>query len=136
MFSSRSNPLSVSVASSHANKATATSPATLLFTQSVRFPLSSFLPSNVEKRKVAHGSSFTTPEDEAITEAWIHVSENSIIGSDQKREAFNRSINKIYGRFKLSYYQNRTCESVKKKMKKILQEYLYFGSHIARTTNN
>lgn len=39
-------------------------------------------------KKTSRGSFFTSPEDEAMTNAWIRVSEESIIESDQKRDVF------------------------------------------------
>lgn len=87
-------------------------------------------------KKTSRGSSFTTPEDEAMTKAWVRVSEDSIIGSDQKGEIFFKAIHELYNETKPSYCQLRSAESVKKRVKKILQDCLLFSSCVAKVNNN
>lgn len=84
------------------------------------------------KKKVARGRSFSTAEDEAMTNAWVRVSEDAIVGSDQKGETFFKAIADLYATLKPAYCQHRTTESVKKRVKKLLQECLMFGTHVAK----
>lgn len=46
-------------------------------------------------KKSTQGTSFTTKKDEALIKAWSKISEDAIIGSAQKSDAFYKAINKF-----------------------------------------
>lgn len=64
-------------------------------------------------KKVPKGSIFKTPKDEALTKAWIPVSEDES-GSDQKGEVLIMSIKSIYDQTKPSYCQKNRLSLCRK----------------------
>lgn len=74
-------------------------------------------------------------EDVALTKAWVRVSEDAIIGSDQKGEAFYRAVSEYFDTIKPSYCTNRNAKSVERRVRKLLSECLSFAACVARVTN-
>lgn len=90
-------------------------------------------PSTPQRR--VRGNSFATEEDEALTKAWIRVSEDSIVGSDRKGEMFYKAIAEHYDITKPAWCTTRTAKSVERRIRKLLTETLSFASYVARITN-
>lgn len=88
-----------------------------------------------EKRTVARGSSFTTPEDEPLTKAWIGISEDAIVGSDQKRDVFFKAFNDYYESIKPAYCLKRKNKLVERRLRNFLAECLGFAGCFAKATN-
>lgn len=63
------------------------------------------------------------------------MSEDSIVGSDQKGEIFYRSIAEHYDATKPAWCSGRTVKSVERRMRKLLTECLSFAACVARVSN-
>lgn len=87
-----------------------------------------------EKKRHQRGSSFKTVEDEYIVNSWIRVSEDSVVGAEQKGETFYREITEYYNSIRPSYRPQRSTESIKKRVKKLLCDCQAFGGCVARVT--
>lgn len=86
-------------------------------------------------KKQARGSSFTTPEDEALAKAWARVSEDAVTGSDQKGEVFFKAVHDLFDTLKPGYCQARPVKSTTRRAKKILTECLAFSGCVAKVRN-
>lgn len=100
-------------------------------------PVSTLLstPNEVDRRKAPRGSSFTTLNDEEVAKAWIQISEDDIVASDQKEELFFKAINYYYDVIKLSYCHRRIITSLERSVKKTLRELQAFPGCGARVHN-
>lgn len=92
-------------------------------------------PSTPSAKKIARGTSFKKEEDELLTKAWVRVSEDAVVGSDQKAEVFYRAVNEFYETIKPAYYQKRNVKSIERRLKKILAECLSFAGCVAKVNN-
>ena len=63
------------------------------------------------------------------------MSEDAVVGSDQKGEVFYHSINDFYGTLRPSYYAKRDIKSVERRVRKILAEHLSFAGCVAKMHN-
>ena len=70
-----------------------------------------------------------------MTKAWLRVSEDAIVGSDQKGETFYKAITEHFDITKPGWCKSRTVKSIERRMRKILSETLSFASSVARITN-
>lgn len=86
-------------------------------------------------KEFLRGSSFTTSKDEAVVKAWVRVSEDAIVGSDQRGDAFYKAINELYKTLKPWYVQKRNNRLVVRPLRKILSECLSFSASVAKVSN-
>lgn len=87
-------------------------------------------------KKMARGSSFKVAQDEQMMKAWVRVSKDAVIGSDQKWEAFLKATHELCNKTKNSNFQLRSAEFVKKRTKNILKNRFMFHPCVARVNNN
>jgi len=57
------------------------------------------------------GTGFTSEEDVLLTKAWVRVSEDAIVGSEQKGEVFYKSINDYYDSKRPPHCAQRSVKS-------------------------
>lgn len=86
-------------------------------------------------RRPARVSSFTMQEDEALAKAWIRISEDAVVRSDQKGEVFYKAVNSYHDAIKPCYCQKRKGKSVERRVRKILSNFLSFASCISKISN-
>jgi len=86
-----------------------------------------------ERKKIYRGAGFTPLEDAAIAKAWITVSENSILGTEQKADDFMQQVADFYNEsFKPANRESRTPESIRARSKAIHKECMLFSGCYAR----
>lgn len=79
--------------------------------------------------KKTRGSSFVTAEDVAVAKAWVSVSENPVVGAEQKGDAFFQAVAAVYNtKYKPPDRPVRTFESLRKRSKSINKECLRFAA--------
>lgn len=80
------------------------------------------------------GKGFSIPEDERLVRCWIHISEDPIVGNDQKAESFWRRIHKTYN--ENAPDGERTNSSLRNRWGTLSNKVLKFASYIrtAKTT--
>ena len=90
-----------------------------------------------QKKGGSRGSSFTPSEDEAIAKAWIAVSENAIVGAEQKGTVFFEAVRDVYNdKFKPANRDRRTMDSVKTRCRTIHKECMRFAACHARVVRS
>lgn len=86
-----------------------------------------------QRARTTRGASFTPSEDASIAKAWVDVSEDPIVGAEQKGDMFYDAITEAYNnKYKPSNREWRTTESVKKRSKLINRSCVAFGGCVAR----
>lgn len=70
------------------------------------------------------GAGFTSEEDGLLTKAWVRISEDAIVGSEQKGEVFYKAINDYYDATRPPHSTQRTVKSIERRVRKILSECL------------
>ena len=78
------------------------------------------------------GSSFTTRKDEALTKAWIRVSEEAVIGADQKGDVFYKAIDEYYETIQPQTSPKRKLKSIESRVKTIISETLSLVGCVAK----
>ena len=98
----------------------------------VAYALNSNSPS-MSKKTPVRGASFTPAEDISIAKSWINVSENAIIGTEQKGNEFYEAIKAVYNdKHKPGNRENRSCQSLKARCKSLHKECMIFNGCYAR----
>lgn len=85
------------------------------------------------ENRTKRGSGFSASEDACMARAWITVSEDAVVGSEQKGDVFFRSVHDLYvNKFKPPSKPYRSFESVKKRTKLIVKSCTAFAACSAR----
>ncbi|PXF43283.1 Glutathione S-transferase T3 [Gracilariopsis chorda] len=87
--------------------------------------------SDISKKKIVRGSSFLPAKEEGIAKAWVKVSENSIVGTHQKGDAFYVAVTELYNEtFKPANRVKRSVSSIKARCNIIRKECMIFNGCI------
>lgn len=83
--------------------------------------------------KPVRGSNYTPNEDAALAKAWINISEDPIVGAEQKGDDFINEVTEVYNnKYKPSNRENRSVESIKKRCKVVNKACVSFAGCVAR----
>lgn len=97
-------------------------------------PVSTGIPVG-KKKKSSRGSTFITPEGGIVTTAWIRVTKDVIVGTDEKEEVFYSSINDHHHLIEPSYCPNRNVKFIDCREQKALLKCLAFEGFVEKATS-
>jgi len=86
----------------------------------------------IEKKKPARETNFSQSEDIGLAEAWLYVSENSVVGTEQGDDFYRAVIAADNVKYELRNREPRSMESVGKRVAIIKEHYVRFSACVIR----
>eukprot|EP00171_Calliarthron_tuberculosum_P004058 IDg4058t1 len=85
------------------------------------------------KKKAARCTNFSEFEDVGFSKAWLYISENPVVGAEQKGEDFYRHVTVAYNaKYRPGNREVRKSESIRKRIALINKQYVRFSSCVMR----
>lgn len=86
-----------------------------------------------DKKKAPRGRSFTIPEENVLTKAWVRILEDVIVGSNHRVGCFTSQSTNTTQQSNWAYYTCQNKDSAERRIKKILEECQSFAGCLGKS---